>query len=201
MKRYRTIVADPPWPLEWRGGPAYRRNGRGELHENTQASVRELPYATMTVDAIAALPVATLAEPDAHLYLWIPDSFAIRGVAAMVATAWGFTPGRFLVWHKTVFGLGAFPRPQHELVLVAKRGSLPFGVRDEGSVHRWRNPTNARGGRMHSAKPDGFLDLVERVSPGPYLELFARRVRLGWDAWGDEIASDGEIASCAGWGS
>ena len=41
----------------------------------------------------------------------------------------------------------------------------------------------------------GFLDLVEQVSPGPYLELFARRKRIGWDVWGDEVESDVEMAS------
>ena len=183
---YQTIVADPPWPLGWRGGAIRRRNGRGEVRANRQASVRALPYPTMTIESISGLAVEKLAAANAHLYLWVPDYFAIRGVADVVARAWGFTPGRFLVWHKTVFGLGTFPRPQHELCLVAKRGRPSFGIRDRGSVHRWPSPSTPVGARQHSAKPDGFYDLVEAASPGPYLDLFARRQRLGWDTWGDE---------------
>jgi N6-adenosine-specific RNA methylase IME4 len=47
----------------------------------------------------------------------------------------------------------------------------------------------------HSQKPEAFLDLIERVSPGPYLELFARRNRLGWDTWGDQALQHVEVAS------
>jgi N6-adenosine-specific RNA methylase IME4 len=60
-------------------------------------------------------------------------------------------------------------------------------VRNFGSVQRWHAPrARNNGGRIHSAKPDGALDLVEQASPGPYLEMFARRARFGWDYWGDE---------------
>lgn len=196
--RYRTIVADPPWPMAWRGGAGRRRNGRGEIHVNGVATVRELPYPTLSIDAIAALPVRDLAEDDAHLYLWTPDRFAFDGSAARVAEAWGFTPQRFIVWRKTGFGLGTFPRPQHELLLVCKRGRLPFAIRNAGSVHQWklRYHVDAAGRtrRLHSGKPDGALDLIERASPGPYLELFARRQRLGWDTWGDQALEHAALA-------
>lgn len=79
MNVYRTIVADPPWLLDWNGGGPTRVNGRGERHVNYRHGQRELDYPTMTVDAIAALPVANLAEDDAHLYLWIPDRFLVAG--------------------------------------------------------------------------------------------------------------------------
>lgn len=184
MGRYRTLVADPPWPIEWRGGPT-RVNGRGERHRNFK---RELGYATLTVDAIAALPVEDLAEPDAHLYLWIPDRFLIEGDGARIARAWGFEPGRLLIWAKTGYGLGVFPRPQHEALVVCKRGHLPFNVRDVGSVQTWRYAYE-HGARVHSRKPDGAIDLIERASPGPYVELFARRQRLGWSTWGAECAN------------
>lgn len=187
---FRTIVADPPWPLRWSGGGQTRVNGRGERHVNSRTHDRSLPYATMSVDAIAALPVAAAAHRDAHLYLWAPDRFVIDGSAARVALEWGFTPLRFVVWAKAGFGLGTFPRPQHELLLVARRGRLAFRIRDQGSVQRWKQPyhrTTHSVGKTHSAKPDGALELIERASPGPYLELFARRWRDGWVAWGDEL--------------
>lgn len=184
MTPYRTIVADPPWPFEWSGGGAYRMNGRGERHLNHKFK-RGLAYPTMSIDDIAALPVSDLAHEDAHLYLWIPDCHLIEGHGAQVVRAWGFEPGRLIVWKKSAYGLGRFPRPQHEAVIVCRRGSAPFAIADTGSVQDWKLPYEG-GRRIHSRKPDGFLDLVERASTGPYLELFARRQRLGWDTWGNE---------------
>lgn len=186
--RYRTVVADPPWPMKWQGGGATRVNGRGERHVN-HTPWRELPYPTLSIDEICALPVGALAGPDAHLFLWIPDEFLILGDGMRVLEAWGFPRGRLLIWKKRGFGFGRFPRPQHEAVIICRRGDLPFQIADAGSVHEWKLPYSRRrqtAGREHSRKPDGFLDLVERASPGPYLELFARRQRLGWDTWGDE---------------
>lgn len=186
MTQYRTIVADPPWPFEWTGGGAYRKNGRGERHLNHRFK-KGLGYTTTTVEEIAGVPVDAVADRDAHLFLWIPEAHLIEGHAALILRAWGFDPGRArnVIWKKTGYGLGTWPRPQHETLVVCPRGSLPFAVRNLGSVveasHVYEN-----GARKHSAKPDLFLDLIEQTSPGPYLELFARRARFGWDYWGDE---------------
>lgn len=190
-RAYRTIVADPPWPFEWNGGGAYRRNGRGERHLNHKFK-RGLEYRTMSIEEIAELPVSAIAAPDAHLYLWIPDCHLIEGHGATICRAWGFEPGRTLIWKKTGFTLGRFPRPQHEAVIVCRRGKLPFQIADTGSVQTWPH-VYENGGRKHSAKPDAFLDLVERASPGPYVELFARRARFGWDYWGDESLGTVEL--------
>lgn len=186
--KYRTIVADPPWPIRWSGGATWRVNGRGERHLNKQFK-RELGYKTLSIEEICALPVLDLAEDDAHLFLWIPDEFLVRGDGDRVARAWGFTPGRLLIWEKSGYGLGRFPRPQHEALVVAKRGSLPFRVANAGSVQHWRFEYS-KGHRIHSRKPSAALDLIEQASPGPYLELFARRQRMGWDTWGDECFQD-----------
>jgi N6-adenosine-specific RNA methylase IME4 len=157
-----------------------------------------MPYDTMPVDAIAALPVASVAEEDAHLFLWCFDRHVLSGAAVRVMRAWDFEPlNQTIIWDKGHYGLGHFPRPQHEVLLIGRRGKLSFLVRDVASVQRWR-PVSNRGhasGRKHSAKPDASLDLVERASPGPYLELFARRRRFGWDAWGNEVESDVELAA------
>jgi N6-adenosine-specific RNA methylase IME4 len=189
---YSAIAADPPWPIVWRTGKT-RVNGRGERHRVLK---RELGYATMSIEAIATLPVAGLAAPDAHLYLWVPDRFLIEGAAARVARAWGFEPLRTIIWAKAGFALGRFPRAQHEALLVCRRGRLQFRVVDVGSVQRWRMPYE-NGARKHSAKPEGAYDLIERASPGPYLELFARRGRLGWDYWGDESLQTVEMVAAA----
>jgi N6-adenosine-specific RNA methylase IME4 len=191
-KRYTTIVADPPWPIAWTGGGAVRTNGRGERHFNHKFK-SDLPYERMSIEEIVALPVTDLADSDAHLYLWVPDQFLIDGSAAQVALAWGFKPGRLLIWRKTGYGLGRFPRPQHEAIVVCRRGNLPFNVADVGSVQTWKFPYE-NGARAHSRKPDGAIDLIERASPGPYLELFARRARFGWDYWGDQSLGTAALA-------
>lgn len=182
---YRTIVADPPWPMKWTGGATNRKNGRGERHNNGAAVNKKLPYPTMSVEQIALLPIGELAADDANLFMWTTDGFLLDGSARKVVYAWGFLNPRLLIWHKSGFGLGTFPRPQHETCLVASRGRSTWTTRSHGSVHRWKVVYEG-GSRKHSAKPDGFYDLVQQASPGPYLELFARVQRLGWDTWGDE---------------
>ncbi len=182
--RYRTIVADPPWKAQgdadYRSRPWASKGGR-------RGRDTFFPYETMTLDAIKALDVASLAEADAHLYLWVTAGFNREGIGVDVVRAWGFKVVSEIIWAKPSFGLGKFPRPQHEVLIVARRGSLPFALNNAGSVQWWKQPRGkGNGGKTHSAKPDGSYDLVAQASPGPYLEMFARRQRLGWDTWGNE---------------
>lgn len=189
--KYRTIVADPPWPIVWTGGGATRVNGRGERHTNHQFR-KGLQYDTMSVDAIAALGITDLADDNAALFLWTTEEMALEGHATRVARAWGFEPMRTIVWCKRSPGLGKFPRPSHELVLVCRRGSIDFDSANTMSWQIWKAPSDGAG-RKHSAKPDGFYDLVEQVVDGPYLEIFARRARFGWEYAGDGSLGTVEI--------
>jgi N6-adenosine-specific RNA methylase IME4 len=137
-----------------------------------------LPYPTMTVDEIAALPIGGMAEDDAHLYLWTIQS-RLRQTFA-IAEAWGFRPSYTLVWAKGRAGVvGGTFCSNVEFILFCRRGTLQAKRRHSTQWFQW-----TRG--EHSQKPEAFLDLVEETSPGPYLELFARRNRLGWDTWGNE---------------
>lgn len=189
-ERYRTIVADPPWPFQWGGGKGGRRRRETELG-----------YKTLSVDEIAQLPVSDLAEPAAFLFLWATDEVYREGQAVRVARAWGFEPcGPSLIWAKPNFGMGYFPRPAHEPLLVCRRGAAawkggPVAV-STGSVQRWNQARGQNnGGKQHSRKPEGALDLIEAVAPGPYLELFSRRARLGWDTHGDESLQTVELSA------
>lgn len=190
MTRYRTIVADPPWPFQWGGGKGGRRRRETELG-----------YKTMTVEEIAALPVGDMVHPDgANLFLWATDEVYREGQAVHVARAWGFEPvGPAIIWAKDNFGTGLFPRPGHEPLLVCRtrgvkalwnRGEddrFVFEVRATHSVQRWEQVRGTKnGGKQHSRKPEGALDLIQKVSPEPWVELFARRARFGWDYWGDQ---------------
>lgn len=176
-ERYRTVVADPPWAQSFKtvnfGALDHRgRSGTGPRRE------RSLPYSTMPLPEIAGLPVRDLVESDAHLYLWTTTGFLKESYD--IATAWGFSVAATLVWEKPPSGFmgGAFLN-NIEFVHFCRRGSLAARTQVRTRVFRW-----SRG--EHSAKPEAFLDLVESVSPGPYLEMFARRNRLGWDTWGNE---------------
>jgi N6-adenosine-specific RNA methylase IME4 len=171
MTRYRTIVADPPWHYP-HGHPA-----RVHLKH---------PYPTMTLGELCALPVHDLADQSAHLYLWTTNEH-LRYAFAVVG-AWGFTFKNVLVWAKPGLGMGGTFRNAHELVLVGERGKCEFKRRDVGTWHKWPNP------KANSAKPEAFIDLVESVSHGPYLELFARhKARFGWDYWGNEALQTVEM--------
>lgn len=192
--RYRTIVADPPWNV---AGDSRVRHRPWGSKGGRRARDTFFPYETQSLEWIKALRVSELSEPESHLYLWVPASLNREGVGVDVARTWGFQVVSEIVWEKTNYGLGKFPRPQHEIILVCRRGSLPFQVNNVGSVQRWRRPyyiQNGSAGKTHSSKPEGFQDLVELASPGPYLELFARRQRLGWDTWGDEAFHHVEVS-------
>ena len=185
--KYRTIVADPPWPYPdgW-GRPPGGHGANMAVRRGLALQLRErkpLPYPSMTLDEISALPVRDLAHPEgAHVYMWttnryLPDAFGIF-------EAWGVRYGQTLVWCKTPMGngLGGDYMVSTEFILYGRIGTLKrLGVRVNSTWFNW-----PRMYRQHSRKPDAFLDMVERVSPGPYLEMFARRQRLGWDTWGNQ---------------
>jgi N6-adenosine-specific RNA methylase IME4 len=184
VTRYRTIVADPPWDHSdatgWDPGDDDHRRSATAASRGPQRRTAP-PYPHMALNEIRDLPVRDLAERDAHLYLWTTNRYLREAYG--VAEAWGFTVIKPLIWCKEPMGFMGRPfTSSAEFVLVCRRGSL----RKKGEAGRqwwvWQ-----RG--RHSAKPEAFLDIVEQVSPGPYLEMFARRNRLGWDTWGNEALS------------
>ena len=162
---FSTILADPPWDV-------LQRSGRG-AHRH---------YALMTVEAIAALPVGRLASAEAHLWLWVTNATLFAGQTVM--EAWGFTYRSCLTWVKPGLGLGSpYLRNNTEHLLFGTKGRAPILYRSQ--------PTWLFAPKQdHSHKPEEQYAIIERCSPGPYLELFARRKQPGWQVWGDEIASD-----------
>jgi N6-adenosine-specific RNA methylase IME4 len=145
----------------------------------------------MSIEEIKALPVGEWAAREAHLYLWVTPQLQREGIGVEVARGWGFEIVGEIIWAKRNYGMGRFPRPAHEPLLVCRRGKLPFARNDVGSVQTWsQRRGKGNGGKVHSAKPDGAVDLIESASPGPYLELFARRARFGWSYYGNEALAD-----------
>lgn len=160
--KYRTVYADPPWCYS---NKATRSAAAGE-------------YSTMSVDDICALPVAQLAEDDAHLHLWTTNAFLFE--ARRVMEAWGFTYKSTFVWTKPQMGIGNYWRVSHEFLLFGMRGRLPFQSR---RLKSWAAINRTK----HSRKPDEVRLMVEEASPGPRIELFARQLFRDWHAFGNEL--------------
>lgn len=167
----RVLCADPPWKF----GDSLPGPGRGAAKH----------YNTMSVEDICRFRLPPLA-PDAYLFLW--RVAAMPWEALRVVEAWGFTPKTELVWAKRTkngkvhFGMGHHLRAAHETCIVAVRGKPKPKVRNIRSV--FEAPVGA-----HSSKPDEFYSIVEKISDGPYAELFARRERGGlWTCYGDEVS-------------
>lgn len=191
---YRTIVADPPWPLKDSGPRTVSKGGRWDTSGAGMAGQQSrIPYERMSIEEIAALPIGQFADRDSHLYLWAVNAFMED--AYRIVRAWGFKPSTLLTWCKPPMGLGfggSYVNTS-EFVIFARRGSLAATSRIDSTWFAWPRPYAQ--GPIHSAKPDAFLDMVEQVSPEPRLELFARRARFGWDYWGDQSLGTAELPS------
>lgn len=178
--RYRAILADPPWKFEDQGtrlSPEYEGPQRDHAH-----------YRTMTLGDVVGMGtrVKELAEDDSFLFLWAPNAIVLSGDARRVAEAWGFKVKQLITWVKVDshgkprIGGGHYTRVCTEQLLLCRRGKPQR--KDAGVT----GVIVAERGE-HSAKPDEQYKKIERFCDGPYLELFARKKRESWHAWGDEV--------------
>lgn len=149
---------------------------------------RDLDFQSMTVEEIKKMPIKKLAADNAHLYLWTTNGYLPH--AFEVISSWGFNYSTTLVWAKNPMGggLGGTYRITTEFLLFATRGNLRAKERHTGT---WFNVKRdyKNGYPCHSKKPAFFHELIERISPAPYLELFAREERKGWDVYGNEVVN------------
>jgi N6-adenosine-specific RNA methylase IME4 len=175
--KYSTILVDPPWRFQNRTGKVAPEH------------VRLRRYQTMSIEEICALPVAAHAENPAHLYLWVPNALLPWGLRVM--EAWGFSYKANVVWFKVRKdggpdgrGVGFYFRNVTELLLFGIRGKMR-------TLKPGRTQVNiiATRKREHSRKPSAVYNLIQRCSPGPHLELFARERIDGWKQWGLEVDS------------
>ena len=161
--KFRVLYADPPW--------AYDNSGF--------AASAEQHYPTMTADKIAELPISDLCEEEAVLFLWATSPLLPE--ALMVMKAWGFTYKASIIWDKQrVPGLGWWLKTRHEFLLIWARNKTPHPKVKYDSIV-------SIAASEHSAKPEQFAALIEEMYDGPYIELFARGHRAGWEAWGNEV--------------
>ncbi len=174
-QKFATIYADPPWRFQNRTGKVAPENKKLNRYE------------TMDLEAIKAMPVSEIAADKSHLYLWVPNALLPEGLEVM--KAWGFEYKGNIVWEKVRKdgqpdgrGVGFYFRNVTELLL--------FGIK--GDNNRTLAPARSQVNlirtmkREHSRKPDEIIPIIERCSPGPFLELFARGDRDGWSMWGNQ---------------
>ncbi len=166
---YGVILADPPWPWE-----AYsEETGMDRSPDNH--------HATMSLEEIKALPVASIADDDAGLWLWA--TVPLLPEALEVLAAWGFGYSTHYAWAKDRIGNGYRNRNQHEILLHGVKGKFPAPAASDRKSSLIVAP---RG--LYSAKPESILEMIEaQYGPLPKLEMFRRgKARPGWDVWGAE---------------
>ena len=200
MNEYATLVADPPWRF---GNTATRAAANDHYGTLTRGEIAEFK--------VDGRYVSEWMKDAAHLYLWCPSALLHEGLDVM--RSWSFEFKQTLIWVKTrgpkipnllpcrslgdaqtwlkslarggqldsiQIGLGNYFRHAHEVVLFGTRGKCKAQVHDLPTVFF------APRGR-HSAKPEILQNMAELLSPGPRLELFARRHRPGWICRGREL--------------
>ena len=164
--KYGTILLDPPWDIQQKG-----KNSRGA----------ERHYNLMSLEQIKGLPISDLAEENAHVWLWVTNASMEFGYSLL--RHWGFIPRSIFTWIKPRMGLGVYLRNASESCLLGTRGKAP--IRFKAQMNWGFFPL-----QKHSHKPEELYSVIFRCSPGPYLEMFARRKHPNFDSWGDEIESD-----------
>ena len=176
-KKYGVVCADPPWRFT---------NRTGKIAPEHKRLMR---YRTLGLEEIKNIPVDAVVEEKSHLYLWVPNAILPWGLEVM--DAWGFEYKGNIVWEKVRKdgmpdgrGCGFYFRNTTELCL--------FGIRKKSSPNRTLAPARSMVNvvrtrkRDHSRKPDEIMEIIEKCSNGPYLEMFGRGQRKGWDVWGDQ---------------
>ena len=188
---YGAIAVDVP--ARFKSYTAIQSQNPGSIRSN------ERHYSTMSFTELAALPVKDLASGDGcHLFYWTSGPFLPQAIALI--STWGFKYStRAFTWVKLRpsydpnqlrltplvesdlnVGLGLTTRHQTELVLLGRRGNAR-------RISKRVREVILAPVREHSRKPDEFYRRVQQYCQGPYVELFARERRPGWDAFGNEV--------------
>jgi N6-adenosine-specific RNA methylase IME4 len=175
-RKYPVILADPPWKYE--------------VYDEDSGSERAAAnhYPVMELDEICVLPVGEMVTSDAVLFLWA--TVPCLQQAFQVLAAWGFEYVSNYVWTKDKMGNGHWNRNQHEHLLIGRRGNFPTPKPADRPSSVIQAPR-----REHRRKPDEVYSIIERAYPElPKIELFARRARAGWDAWGNQAQAPDDLS-------
>jgi N6-adenosine-specific RNA methylase IME4 len=186
---YNVIYADPPWIQKaGRKIDNYMKVDGKQIWNSKETKSMDLPYQTMTVEEIAALPIKSIVAKDAVLFMWVTNKYLLD--AKQVIEGWGFKYVSCITWKKKRMGggLGGVIRVTSEHLLFCRRGNLKaIGNIPESIIEAKRPYVN--GYPCHSKKPEIFSEMIESIFHGKRLEMFAREHRKGWDVFGNEVTS------------
>ena len=183
LTKYQTIVLDPPWKYgKWGKG-----SSKSAFAEQYQKDM-PLPYSYMEVSEIARLPISNLAAENCEVYLWVTQKYLPESFPLL--KKWGLKYCQTLTWCKKPMGKGqgGVYTPTTEFLILARRGKMPKVERVDSTWFLVKRQSR------HSQKPDEFLALIETVTKGPRLEMFARRKRAGCDVFGNEVKQSIDLA-------
>ena len=174
-KKYSTILADPPWYQQ--GGGKSKRGADAHYNILKENDIKKV---------MSEMLDGNVAD-NAHMYMWVANNHLAEGIRILDHLNFKYITN--IVWAKPHFGLGRYFRGQHEICLFATKGR-GFSVRTQANnVPTLLGGTLIKPGR-HSEKPAEMYSLIENRSSGPYLELFARSRRPGWDAKGNQVPDE-----------
>ena len=166
--KYRVIYADPPWSY----GDERSCGSYGGATDH---------YNTMSLQELCDMPVADLAEKDAVLFMWVTAPM-LMNEGNEVLKAWGFKYKAHFIWDKTNSFVGNYNAVQHELLLIATKGSCT-----PDNTQRFKSVQTITKTRKHSEKPEEFRNIIETLyTYGNKIELFARKQVKGWEVYGNE---------------
>ena len=166
-KKYSIIYSDPPWSYN----DKQNTNKLGGAIKH---------YPTMDLVALCELPVKTIIEKDAVLFLWVTSP--LLEDAFIVVKAWGFRYKTSFVWDKVLHNMGHYNSVRHEMLLVCTKGKMV------PQVKKLFDSVQSIEREKHSKKPQIFREIIDTIYPqGNRIELFARQKNQGWDTWGNEV--------------
>ena len=165
-KKYKIIVVDPPWPVDF-------------VKRKARPNQKSMPYELMSMDEIKKLPINIIADDECYLFLWTTQKFIIESFE--VLKTWGFKYHCVLTWDKNdgmvMFGF----RRRTEFVIVGHKGKMNFFDKGKPIETMFYEKL-----KKNSQKPDIFYSMLAKRYPGPRIDMFARTLRHGWDVWGND---------------
>lgn len=163
----KVLMLDPPWNIQQKGKLGAQQH-----------------YDLLNLEEIAKLPINDLLEENGAVFLWVTN--AVLPFAFDLLKRWGLEYRSVYTFCKPRLGLGVYLRNSTEQLLLATKGKAP--VQFHGQMNWGLHPLQS-----HSAKPEEIYEIIERLYPGPYLELFARARHPGWHTWGYESPGGSDI--------
>ncbi|RLD64000.1 MAG: hypothetical protein DRI84_09090, partial [Bacteroidetes bacterium] len=166
--KYRIIYADPPWQY----------NDKQDISALGGATKH---YPTMSIPELCSLPVPSITDQNAVLFLWVTSPFLEDSF--QVINAWGFKYRTSIVWDKDAHNMGHYVSVRHEFLLICVQGSC---TPDTNKL--FHSVVTLKRDNIHSHKPEFFREMIDRMYfNGNKIDLFARTKPTDqWEVWGNQ---------------